>query len=149
MKQTALLVSGDMIAWKILEYLGYKGKIERMHLEDEEVSELRKGWDNRFTLESNPKKSKAYMKSYVRERWDFLSMQLVRACTVLAKKEGYATVVRAGRLKSVIVKLVYDQIQARRDYVRKSYYEVKYNDNQGHVYNRKLKKDDDPTGIRF
>lgn len=140
---------GDMIAWEILEYIGYKGIVERMYFEDEEKNSLQYGWDNRVILDPDPKKHDAYMKAYVRERWDFLSMQLVRACTVLARQEGYQTVVRAGRLKSVIVKIVYDQIQARKDFIRKPYFEVKYKDNYGHIYSRKLTKDDDLTGIRF
>ena len=141
---------GDMIGWEILEHLKFNGTIQRMHFEDEEEKELIKGWENRFTLNKDPKKNDMYMKAYVRERWDFLSMQLVRACTVLSREQGYNTVVRAGRLKSVIVKLVYDQIKERKDYVRKPYFEVKFRDDQGHVYSRSVDPDDpDINNIRF
>ncbi len=87
-----------------------------------------------------------YVKAVVRERWDLASMQFTRAATLVARKKGFRTVVRQGRLKSVMVKLTGDQLKAYNEYVRKPFYEARFKDENGNIFARKT---DDPEDIRF
>ena len=87
-----------------------------------------------------------YVKAVVRERWDFASMQFVRAATCVAKQHGFRTVVRQGRLKSVMVKLVGDQLKAYNEYVKKPFFEARFKDANGNVFRRIV---DDESDIRF
>lgn len=156
-KSTAVVIAtdvdpsgeGQLLAWEVLQAIGYKGPVKRLYFDDEEASSLQKAWAKMKDLPSDPEKDGEYLKADVRSKWDFISMQLTRLTTTLARDAGYSTVVRQGRLKSVIVKLVADQEAARKHYVRKPYYEVKYEDEFGHKFARKLGKDDDTDGIRF
>ena len=86
------------------------------------------------------------MKAVVRERWDLASMQFTRAATLVARKKGFRTVVRQGRLKSVMVKLTGDQLKAYNEYVRKPFYEARFKDENGNIFARKT---DDAEDIRF
>ena len=140
---------GQLLAWEVLQAIGYKGPVKRIYFDDEEETSLQKAWDKMKDLPSDPEKDGEYLKADVRSKWDFISMQLTRLTTTLARDAGYSTVVRQGRLKSVIVKLVADQEMARKNYVRKPFYEVRYEDEFGHKFARKLGKDDDTDGIRF
>ena len=87
-----------------------------------------------------------YVKAVVRARWDLASMQFTRAATLVARKKGFRTVVRQGRLKSVMVKLTGDQLKAYNEYVRKPFYEARFKDENGNIFARKT---DDPEDIRF
>lgn len=140
---------GQLIAWEILQAIGYSGPVKRLYFDDEEASSLQKAWVQMKDLPSNPLEDGEFLKADVRSKWDFVSMQLTRLSTSLARDAGYNTVVRQGRLKSVIVKLVADQENARKNYKRTPYYEVKYKDEFGHTFSRKVGKDDDVDGIRF
>ncbi len=140
---------GQLIAWEVLQAIGYKGSVKRMYFDDEEATSLQKSWDTMKDLPSNPLEDGDYLKADVRSKWDFISMQLTRLTTTLARNAGYQTVVRQGRLKSVIVKLVADQEMARKNYVRTPYYEVRYEDEFGHKFSRRIQRDDVPEGTRF
>lgn len=140
---------GQLLAWEVLQAVGYKGKVKRLNFADEEPASLQKAWESLQDLPSDAEKDGEYLKADARSKWDFISMQLTRLTTSLARDAGYNTVVRQGRLKSVIVKLVADQEKARKNYVRTPYYEAKYKDEHGHVFGRKVGKDDDTDGLRF
>lgn len=140
---------GQLIAREILEHIGYKGPVKRMNFDDEAVASLQKAFKNMDDLPTDARKDGEYMKALSRSHWDFLSMQLARAATVLAKEKGYQVVVRHGRLKSVMLKLVGDQEEARRQYVKKPYFEVKYKDDNGHTYGRIKSKDVEKPDWRF
>lgn len=140
---------GQLIAWEVLQAIGYTGPVKRIYFDDEEASSLQKAWANMKDLPNDPLKDGEYLKADVRSKWDFISMQLTRLTTTLARNAGYQTVVRQGRLKSVIVKLVADQEKARKNYKRTPFYEVRYEDEFGHKFARKIGKDDDTDGLRF
>lgn len=140
---------GQLIAWEVLQAVGYKGPVKRIYFDDEEATSLQKAWANMKDLPSDPLKDGEYLKANVRSKWDFISMQLTRLTTTMARDAGYNTVVRQGRLKSVIVKLVADQEKARKNYKRTPFYEVRYEDEYGHKFSRKIGKDDDTDGLRF
>ena len=117
-----------------------------MYFADEAPASVQKAFRERKTLPSMDKDGD-YVKAVVRERYG-----ISRACsspdaaTLVARKKGFRTVVRQGRLKSVMVKLTGDQLKAYNEYVRKPFYEARFKDENGNIFARKT---DDPEDIRF
>lgn len=136
---------GQLIGWEVIQAIGWRGPVKRMYFIDESEKELQKGFKNIVDLPSYDKDGE-YMKAETRSRWDFLSMQLTRLSTHAARNKGYAVLVRQGRLKSVMTKLVADQLARIKAYKKKPYYEVKYKDENGNVYVRKF---EDGDAFRF
>lgn len=136
---------GEVLAWEALEFCRWHGKTTRMYFPDEAPASVQKAFKNRVAIESMEKDGD-YVKGHLRERWDFASMQFVRAATVIAREKGYRTVVRQGRLKSVMVKLVGKQLEAYNSYKRKPFYEARFKDANNNTFARKV---DDPADIRF
>ena len=136
---------GELLAWEALEKCGWRGPTKRMYFADEAPASVQKAFRERKTLPSMDKDGD-YVKAVVRERWDLASMQFTRAATLVARKKGFRTVVRQGRLKSVMVKLTGDQLKAYNEYVRKPFYEARFKDKNGNIFARKT---DDPEDIRF
>lgn len=139
---------GELLAWEILLALGWAGKTTRMYFVDESVKEVRKAFENRREIPSVAKDGD-YQKALARQRFDFLSIQYTRVATTLAKRRGlpYKSILRQGRLKSVIVSLVGEQQKAYEEYVKKPYFEVRYKDEAGNIYKRDPEKE--KTQIRF
>ena len=136
---------GELLAWEALEKCGWRGPTKRMYFADEAPASVQKAFMERKTLPSMDKDGD-YVKAVVRERWDLASMQFTRAATLVARKKGFRTVVRQGRLKSVMVKLTGDQLKAYNEYVRKPFYEARFKDENGNIFARKT---DDAEDIRF
>ena len=137
---------GQLIGWEVIQAIGWKGPVKRMYFNDESEKELQKGFANIQDLPSYDKDGE-YVKADVRSRWDFISMQLTRLATGAARSKGYGVVVRQGRLKSVMTKLVADQLALVKAYKKKPYFEVKYKDENGNTYARKF--DEDQDSFRF
>lgn len=133
---------GQLIGWEVIQAIGWNGPVKRMYFIDESEKELQKGFKNIVDLPAYNKDGE-YVKADVRSRWDFISMQLTRLSTHAARSKGYNVVVRQGRLKSVMTKLVADQLALVKAYKKKPYYEVKYKDENGNVYTRKFDEDKD------
>lgn len=134
---------GQLIGWEIIQAIGWKGPVKRMYFIDESEKELQKGFKNIVDLPSADKDGE-YVKADVRSRWDFISMQLTRIATHAARNKGYGVpVVRQGRLKSVITKLVADQLALVKAYKKKPYFEVKFKDDKGNTYSRSFDEDKD------
>lgn len=129
---------GQLLAWEIIQAIGWKESVLRMYFEDESVKSLQKAFSSLVDV-SDPLKDGNFLKADARNRWDFLSMQLTRISTTVAREAGYnVKSIRQGRLKSVIVRHIYEQTLAIKNYVKKPYYEVKYKDDQGNIFSRKL-----------
>lgn len=137
---------GQLIGWEVIQAIGWKGPVKRLYFIDESEKELQKGFKNIQDLPSYDKDGE-YVKADVRSRWDYLSLQLTRLSTHAARTQGYRVVVRQGRLKSVMTKLVSDQLARVKAYKKKPFYEVKYKDNKGNVYSRSF--DEDRDRFRF
>lgn len=133
---------GQLIGWEVIQAIGWSGPVKRMYFIDESEKELQKGFKNIIDLPAYNKDGE-YVKADVRSRWDFISMQLTRLATHAARSKGYGVVVRQGRLKSVMTKLVADQLALVKAYKKKPYFEVKYKDENGNVYARKFDEDTD------
>lgn len=136
---------GELLAWEALEWCGWNGHTTRMYFTDEAPKSVQKAFVERKVIPSMEEDGD-YVKAIVRERWDFCSMQFVRAATCVAKQYGFRTVVRQGRLKSVMVKLVGDQLKAYNKYVKKPFYEARFKDQNGNVFRRIV---EDESDIRF
>ena len=136
---------GQLIGWEVIQALGWTGDVKRLYFIDESEKELQKGFDNLVDLPNlaNINKDGEFAKADVRSKWDFISMQLTRLSTHVARSQGYNTVVRQGRLKSVMTKLVADQLALVKAYVKKPYFEVRYKDDNGNVYRRAFDPDVD------
>lgn len=143
---------GQLIAWEILDEVKWNGDVYRMNFADEAEVSIQKAFDNMVKLPPMLQDGE-YLKAEARSRFDFASMQLTRIASKSAESEGYHVTARQGRLKSVMVSHVYAQEQAIKNYVRKPYYEVKFKDENGHTFARKLTKEQidngDAKGIRF
>lgn len=136
---------GELLAWEALEWCGWSGKTTRMYFTDEAPKSVQKAFTERKPIPSMQEDGD-YVKAIVRERWDFCSMQFARISTCIASQYGFPTVVRQGRLKSVMVKLVGDQLKAYNDYVKKPFYEARFKDSNGNVFRRVV---EDDSEIRF
>lgn len=133
---------GQLIGWEVIQAIGWNGPVKRLYFLDESEKELQNGFKNIVDLPSYDKDGE-YVKADVRSRWDFISMQLTRLSTSAARNKGYNVVVRQGRLKSVMTKLVADQLALVKAYKKKPYFEVKYKDDNGNIYARKFDEDTD------
>ena len=94
---------GDLLAWEIINALGWHKKVFREYHSDETKAGFTKALRNMEDV-SDQMKQGVYLKARGRQRFDFMSMQLVRIATILAREAGYnVKVMNGGRLKSVIM----------------------------------------------
>ena len=133
---------GDLLAWEVINAIGWHKKVFREYHSDETKAGFTKALKAKEDISVQNKQGR-YLKAVGRERFDFSSMQLTRIATILAREAGYnVKVLRMGRLKSVIIALVYQQTLARENYVKKPFYEVRYQDDNGNVLKRTFKDGD-------
>lgn len=132
---------GQLLAWEILDSLKWKGLTTRMYFMDESEKEIQKAFRERKKL---PKMEKDgdFLKADTRSKFDYLSMQITRVASLCASQAGKRMVVREGRLKSVMVYLVGEQLELVNNYERKPFYTARYIDENGHIYKRKDKDED-------
>ncbi|MBZ1513746.1 DNA topoisomerase [Leuconostoc mesenteroides] len=126
---------GELLAWEALDAIGWRGQVLRANFMDESVSGIQKAMHQLRNV-SDKMADGEYVKGESRNRWDFASMQLTRIATTAAKKEGFKVVAREGRLKSVIVWRIYQQLAAIKNYIKTPYFEVKFKDPAGHIFGR-------------
>lgn len=133
---------GELIAWEIIDELGFahgkNKRFSRMFFEDESAAEVRRAFENRVTIASM-ETDMDFVKAQYRCRWDKLSMQFTRAATRISGVHG--TFIRQGRLKSVMVRLVGDQLDAVGAYKKVPSYSNRFRDENGCVYT----SPDEPT----
>ena len=125
---------GDLLFWEAIDELGFHGKaFSRMEFTDESAASLRKAFEKRRPVKSMQDEG-AFRKADYRTKFDFLSIQFTRVATNMARQSGRPTVVRQGRLKSAMVKLVGDQLKAYNDYVKKPFFQNRFRDENDVVY---------------
>lgn len=132
---------GGLIAGEVAKEIGWSGPYYRMYFIDESVKQIQKAFKSMQAISLAT--DTEILKAETRARWDFCSMQITRCSTVLAHEVGIKAVLRNGRLKSVMNKIVFEQEEAIRNYKKKPYYEIQFKDNNGHVYKRKFNDGDD------
>ncbi len=122
---------GSLLGWEIVEFLGLQGKkLERMEFLDETPASLQKAFRTRRPVSSIQDEGD-YRKADFRSKWDMLSMQFTRVAT---RVSGSNTVLRNGRLKSAMVVIVGDGLDAHNGYVKKAFYENRFRDENGVTY---------------
>jgi len=116
---------GDLLVREVLIAVGYKGKTYREYHIDEEKKEFVKAMKNKKVVdESDP----VYVMANARSNMDYLTQQLTRVATMTIQSHGYKlpAPVPMGRLKSVIVTLLGDQLKAIKAYKPSSVFESRY-----------------------
>ena len=128
---------GFLLAAEIIEELHLKpGKFSRMYFIDESVKEIQKAFKERKNIPSI-QNDKEYKMATYRSKFDLLSMQFTR----IAKSCGDGkSVLRQGRLKSAMVKITGDGLNAVKNYKKIPYYQNRFKDNNGNIF----KNDDEP-----
>lgn len=124
---------GEMIGWEIINAISWRKPVMRIYHADESENSIQKAFRNMKDI-TTQQKDGDFLKADVRSKWDFLSMQLTRIATVVAKNNGVNFVANQGRLKSVIIHFVYDQEQAIKNYVKKPFFEIRFKDENNHVF---------------
>lgn len=117
---------GDLLAQEVLTYIGYKGKVYREYHVDETPKKFTKALRERKDVTN---RNDGLTAATTRMTMDFLTQQLTRVATVTIQEQGYRLPrpVPVGRLQSVIMHLVGDQIQAIKNYKPSSVWESRYN----------------------
>ena len=122
---------GELLAWEILDELGIRNKkFSRMYFVDQSEKEIQKAFVNRKVIPSM-RQDPDFIKAEYRCQWDMLSMQFTRIATNCAPDHS---VLRQGRLKSVMVRIVGDGLKAVREYKKVIRYTNKFKDENGVIY---------------
>lgn len=122
---------GFTIFTEVLIGLNLRPKtISRMYFMDESKGSVQKAFVDRKPVPDIYKHDE-YLKAFYRTRWDFCSMQFTRIATAFGDGKS---VLRQGRLKSAMVLLVGDQLQAVAKYKKVPYYQNRFKDENGVVY---------------
>lgn len=126
---------GELLAWEVISLLKLNTKkYTRMFFADESEKEIQKAFLNRKLLGTSLScmfDDPDYKQALFRTKWDYLSMQWTRIAT---KYSPYGQVPRQGRLKSVMVRIVGDQLDAIEKYVKKPFYQVRFKDENSVTY---------------
>lgn len=127
---------GDLLFWEVIDELGFnsRGKtFSRMEFTDEAPASIQKAFVKRRPITSMTDEGN-YRKAEYRNRWDYMSQQWSRIATIAARESGTDAVLRQGRLKSAMVRLVGDQQKAYDDYVKKPFFQNRFHDENDVVY---------------
>lgn len=128
---------GDVLGQEIIDYIGWNKLVLRARFADESPKSLKQALST-LTDVTNKATYGKYQKGIARERFDFLSMQLSRIALIAERTADYnVKTQKLGRLKSVIIGLINYQIQARKNYVKKPFYEIRFKDENNHVFKEK------------
>ncbi len=120
---------GQLLAWEIFDAAGFRPKKWlRFYFEDETPNSIRKAFDNRKQIPPMLQDPDYHM-AYYRTRWDFLSMQFTRAATCITGKQ-----IRQGRLKSAMVVMTGEGLDAVANYKKIPYYQWRFKDENDIVY---------------
>lgn len=122
---------GDLLAAEIIfgQKLDSK-KITRMEFVDESKKSLLKAFENRRHI-PDLSKDPNYLKAVFRSRWDFMSMQFTRIASKVSPVKG---VIRQGRLKSLMVYLVGEQMKEHESYEEIPFFQNKFIDENKIIY---------------
>lgn len=122
---------GELLAWEILDACKFHpAKWTRMYFTDEAPASIQKAFKNRVEIKSMAT-DMDYVKADLRSKTDYMSMQHTRVATKCG--DGHS-VIRQGRLKSVMVKFVGDALEAVKNYKKVPYYENRFKDENGVSY---------------
>ncbi|EPC00572.1 hypothetical protein L861_06440 [Litchfieldella anticariensis FP35 = DSM 16096] len=113
---------GELIGREILEYCNYRGPITRLWLSALDDVSIRKGLAD---LRPGASTETLYCAGLGRARADWLvGMNLTRAYTVLAGRQGHDGVLSVGRVQTPTLKLVVDRDREIAAFVPKPFWDV-------------------------
>ena len=123
---------GELLAWEILDGLKLKPKKwTRFYFVDEAPASIQKAFRERKAIPSMLEDGD-YRKAYYRSQWDFMSMQFTRVASVLT-----GATLRQGRLKSAMVRITGEGLEAVASYKKIPYYQWRFKDENGNVFSSK------------
>lgn len=113
---------GQLLVDEILEYVGYKGEVRRILINAKDSNSMKRAFDN---IVSNEQFRPLYYAGLARERADWLvGINLSRAYTACADRNGKGSVWRVGRVKVPTLALVVNREMEIRDFHSIEYYEL-------------------------
>lgn len=113
---------GQLLIDEILDYAGYKGTVQRLLLNAKDDVSLKRAFEN---IQDNNNFKNLYMAGLGRSRADWLvGMNLTRAYSVSARKYGYNTIFRIGRVKIPTLALVVNREKEIQNFKSTKYYEL-------------------------
>lgn len=113
---------GQLLIDEILDYAGYKGIVQRLLLNAKDDISLKRAFEN---IQDNNNFKNLYMAGLGRSRADWLvGMNLTRAYSVSARKYGYNTIFRIGRVKIPTLALVVNREKEIQNFKSTKYYEL-------------------------
>ena len=118
---------GDVLGMEIVQAFPFRKPIYRLHYEDDAVVSIRKAFE-RKQLTPMDTNDLTYRKGLARERFDYATMQLSRLATRYAAENGYDGLIRPGRLKSVIMDLIYTRTRTRDNFQAEMRYQAVFED---------------------
>lgn len=122
---------GELLAWEILDEANIRAKkYSRMYFDDESVKQVQKAFVSRKQIPSMLQ-DMDYVKALYRSKWDFLSMQFTRVATMCGDGKS---VLRQGRLKSSMVSITGDGLNALAGYKKIPFYQNRFRDENGNVF---------------
>lgn len=122
---------GELLAWEILDETNLRPKKwTRMYFDDESKKSVQKAFTTRKQLQGMLT-DMDYVKSDFRCKFDYLTMQFTRIAT---KCGDGKSVLRQGRLKSAMIRIVGDQLAAIKAYKKVPYYQNRFRDENGNVF---------------
>lgn len=132
---------GNLIAWEIFDELKLAPRVwSRMPIIDESEKKVREAFDKRFVLKSMMH-DPDFLKADFRSKYDMMTMQFTRIATCCGDGKS---VLRQGRLKSAMISIVGDQLEAIKAYKKIPFYCIRFKDENGITYKRKV-EDMKPT----
>lgn len=125
------MCEGDVIAHEVLNFLNYKGKRYRELHVDETPKGIQKAMSNLQVVKLDTHGNvvdPAYLTGFNRSNADFMTQSLTRMATMTIQGKGYRLPmpVPMGRLKSAILTLLGDQLEAIANYTPSSEWESRY-----------------------
>lgn len=123
---------GELLAWEILDELGLSPRVwSRFYFTDEAPASIQKAFKTRKQIPSMLQDGD-YRKALYRSQWDFMSMQFTRIAATLT-----GSMLRQGRLKSAMVRIVGEGLAAVAAYKKVPYYQWRFKDENGNVFSSK------------
>lgn len=113
---------GQLLIDEILQYLQFKGKVQRILINAKDNESLKRAFAQ---IVDNKKYENLYYAGLARERADWLiGMNLTRAYTVNARKYGYDSTFRIGRVKVPTLALVVNREKEIKGFKATKYYQL-------------------------
>ena len=113
---------GQLLVDEVLKYCHYTGPVKRLLINAKDDVSMKRAFD---TIDDNKKYEPLYESALARQQADWLvGMNLTRAYTTNARKYGYDTVWRIGRVQIPTLALVVRREKEISSFKSKTYYEL-------------------------